>query len=252
MAKLELYKILKKVIFRSLGVQNLWNYRYMQLYGYIYAILPLYRYIYTKEEIIKRLNIQWEYFNTHPYVSSYILAMHSKMLILNEDENEIQRMRNNLMSPLASIGDSFFWGTLRSFLISISIFFMLIFFSQPALLLIFLGTGLLFFNIIHFYHIFKGFQRTFRYGRLNLKFTRKFFFFEKLITFASSVFFTFSSAFLLKIFNSLHYMGHYKYLLIFILFIFINIFFKKYIKKKGIIILFNTILAIIFTLWGII
>ncbi len=252
MAKLELFKVLKKVIFRSLGIQNLWNYRYMQLYGYIYSILPVYRYIYTKEEIIKRLNIQWEYFNTHPYMASYILAMHSKMLILNEDEKEIKRVRNNLMSPLASIGDSFFWGTLRSFLISISIFFMLIFFAHPSILLLSLGVGLLFFNFIHFYHIFKGFQRTFRYGRLNIKFTKKFFFFEKLINFTSSLFFTFSTALLLRIFDLQYHMGHYKYLLLFILFILINILFIKYIHEKNFIIFFNIILAIIFTLWGII
>lgn len=59
-----------------------------------------------------------EFFNTTPYVSTLVLGISTAMEESNAnnedfDTSSISSVKASLMSPLAGIGDSLFWGTLR-------------------------------------------------------------------------------------------------------------------------------------------
>ena len=97
---------LRKVFFRSLTMEYSWNYERQQHMGFCYSMLPIIRRVYdNKEDQIQAAKRHMEFFNTTPYISTLILGISSAM----EEANA----KAALMSPLAGIGDSLFWGTLR-------------------------------------------------------------------------------------------------------------------------------------------
>ena len=253
MGKIGLSRVLKKVVRRMLSVQNLWSYKYMQLYGYLFAIIPVYRFLYGKEEMKQRLIKEWSYFNTQPYMSSYILALHSKMLLLNEDETKIVSMRNSLMAPLASIGDSFFWFNLRTFLIAFcTLSVALLIEGFKGTVFIALAIGLAFFNYVHFYYRMGGFKRTFRHGRLAFKFTKKFYFFEKSLNYSSYLMFVASFSLILSRVFEMTDIKTSIWFYIFIFFMIADYLVIKYIKREWSVFLFNLAVAVLLVTWGII
>ena len=110
---------LRKVFFRSLTMEYSWNYERQQHMGYCYSMLPIIRRVYdNKEEQIQAAKRHMEFFNTTPYISTLILGISSAMEEANAnddcfDASSINSIKAALMSPLAGIGDSLFWGTLR-------------------------------------------------------------------------------------------------------------------------------------------
>lgn len=110
---------LRKVFFRSLTMEYSWNYERQQHMGYCYSMLPIIRRVYdNKEDQIQAAKRHMEFFNTTPYISTLILGISSAMEEANAnddrfDASSINSIKAALMSPLAGIGDSLFWGTLR-------------------------------------------------------------------------------------------------------------------------------------------
>ena len=110
---------LRKVFFRSLTMEYSWNYERQQHMGYCYSMLPIIRRVYdNKEDQIQAAKRHMEFFNTTPYLSTLILGISSAMEEANAnddrfDASSINSIKAALMSPLAGIGDSLFWGTLR-------------------------------------------------------------------------------------------------------------------------------------------
>jgi PTS system mannose-specific IID component len=109
---------LVKVFLRSFLLQASWSFERMQSLGFAYAILPALRRLYPdREEYRSRLSLHMEYFNTQPYLASFILGAAVRM----EEERasgrnriaDVSALKNSLMSPLGAIGDSFFWGALK-------------------------------------------------------------------------------------------------------------------------------------------
>lgn len=110
---------LRKVFFRSLTMEYSWNYERQQHMGFCYSMLPIIRRVYdNKEDQIQAAKRHMEFINTTPYISTLILGISSAMEEANAnddrfDASSINSIKAALMSPLAGIGDSLFWGTLR-------------------------------------------------------------------------------------------------------------------------------------------
>ena len=90
----------------------------MQSLGFAYAIEPVLRKLYPdKSEYEARLRLHMDYFNTQPYLASFILGA---VVRLEEDratgrnaDPDIKGLKESLMAPLGALGDSFFWGALK-------------------------------------------------------------------------------------------------------------------------------------------
>ena len=98
-----------------------WNYERMMHAGYCYSIIPALKEIYKddKEELAGALTRHLEFYNTTPFLITLPLgisiAMEEKRAENKEkfDTSTISTVKTAIMGPLAGIGDSFFWGTLR-------------------------------------------------------------------------------------------------------------------------------------------
>lgn len=98
----------------------------MQSLGFGYAMEPALRRLYPDErEYRSRLNLHMEYFNTQPYLASFILGASIRM----EEERasggnrtvDVSALKSSLMGPLGALGDSFFWGALKPLAASIAV-----------------------------------------------------------------------------------------------------------------------------------
>jgi PTS system mannose-specific IID component len=107
-----------RVFLRSFLIQASWSFDRMQSLGFAYAIQPVLRRLYPDhEEYRSRLNLHMEYFNTQPYLASFILGAAARM----EEERasgrnrdaDVSGLKSALMAPLGALGDSFFWGALK-------------------------------------------------------------------------------------------------------------------------------------------
>jgi PTS system mannose-specific IID component len=92
----------------------------MQSLGFAFAIEPVLRKLYPDQaEYEARLRIHLEYFNTQPYLASFILGAVVRM---EEDRaagrkvsEDVTGLKSALMAPLGALGDTFFWGALKPF-----------------------------------------------------------------------------------------------------------------------------------------
>ncbi|GBD80719.1 PTS system mannose-specific transporter subunit IID [Tetragenococcus halophilus subsp. halophilus] len=112
-------KDLRKVFWRSFQMEFSWHYERQMNLAYAYAMIPILKRVYkSKEQMSASLKRSLEFFNTTPHIVTLILGINAAMEEENaEDENfdvsTIDSIKTSLMGPLAGIGDSFFWGTLR-------------------------------------------------------------------------------------------------------------------------------------------
>lgn len=123
-------KDLNKVFWRSFALQGAFNYERMQNIGYMYSMLPIIKRVYKDKESEETKAIQrhLEIFNTTPAISTFIMGASAAMEQENStnpdfDEESINAVKASLMGPLAGIGDSIFWGTLRVIAAGIGISF---------------------------------------------------------------------------------------------------------------------------------
>ncbi len=113
-------KDLKKVFWRSFPMEWTWNYERQANLGYCFAMIPIIEKLYKDrpQERAAALERHLEFFNTTPHVSTLLLGISTAMEEQNAaqedfDESSINNVKVGLMGPLAGIGDSLFWGTLR-------------------------------------------------------------------------------------------------------------------------------------------
>lgn len=114
-------KVLTKKDCRQAGKRWLigistFNYETQLAPSYAFAVYPLLRKMYPNDEDFKAsLNNAMKYYNTMPWISPFVMGAALGI----EDEGGIPSLEavNNfkvgIMGPLAGIGDSFIWGTLR-------------------------------------------------------------------------------------------------------------------------------------------
>lgn len=112
-------KEINKVFWRSFGLEWDWNYERQMNMGYCYCMLPVIEKLYpNKEDQIAAMERHLEFFNTTPQLATLILGVSATMEENNAndpnfDTESINNVKVSLMGPLAGIGDSFIWGTLR-------------------------------------------------------------------------------------------------------------------------------------------
>ena len=111
-------KELRSIFLRSLSLEYSWNYERQQNMGYCFAMLPAIKKIYQKKEDQIAAKRHMEFFNTTPYISTAVFGISTAMEESNArnedfDTSSINNVKVALMGPLAGIGDSMFWGTLR-------------------------------------------------------------------------------------------------------------------------------------------
>jgi len=111
-------KDLNKVFWRSLTMEYSWNYERQSHMGFCYAMIPILKKLYKGDKLKASLQRHMEFFNTTPHISTLILGISSAMeeqeaYTEDFDTSSINGIKAALMGPLAGIGDSFFWGTLR-------------------------------------------------------------------------------------------------------------------------------------------
>ena len=100
----------------SLMAVTTFNYDTQLAPAVVFGIGPLLRKIYKDDdEYVEALNNHYKYFNTMPWLANIVLgatlALEDKEGISSLDA--VQNIKVSLMGPLAGIGDSFIWGTLR-------------------------------------------------------------------------------------------------------------------------------------------
>lgn len=100
---------IKKVSWRwIMGSQITWNYEKMMAPGYLYAMLPVLRKLYTKEDELKEmLHNHLQFFNTTPHMGGFILGID---IATEESEGikgkeAVNGIKTGLMGPFAGVGD---------------------------------------------------------------------------------------------------------------------------------------------------
>ncbi|MCL2485643.1 MAG: PTS system mannose/fructose/sorbose family transporter subunit IID [Endomicrobia bacterium] len=126
--------IYTKMFIKSFFVQALWNYERLQNIGFLFVIKPFLDNAYPdKNERREALMRHTGFFNTHPYMANIIIAItantEAKMAKNETIAADVNLVKSSMAGPLAAIGDSFFWGTLRPLAAFICVF-MVILFSQ--------------------------------------------------------------------------------------------------------------------------
>lgn len=87
--------------------------------AFVYTLIPVLKKLYSrKEDLAEALKRHLAFFNTTPHIVTLILGITVAMEEKNSQQKEmdassIDNVKASLMGPLAGIGDSFFWGTLR-------------------------------------------------------------------------------------------------------------------------------------------
>ena len=106
-------KTMNKMVWRSLMLQASFNYERMQACGWLYSIVPGLEKIHTdKEDLSKSMSHNLEFFNTHPFLVTFVMGI---VLSLEQQKADIQTIRSvrvAAMGPLGGIGDALFWFTL--------------------------------------------------------------------------------------------------------------------------------------------
>ena len=114
------------VFWRSFFIQASWSYDRMQSLGFAFALIPVLRRLYPDRDVFAgRLAAHMEYFNTQPYLASFVLGAAARA---EEDRAsgrnagaDIVELKKTLMAPLGALGDSFFWGSLKPFAASAAV-----------------------------------------------------------------------------------------------------------------------------------
>lgn len=116
---LEDKKMINGLFWNSFLLESAYNYERQQALGFSVGMWPAIKRFYkTKEEQAEALKRHMAIFNTTPHLVSLIsgvTAALEKEASENKDFDKgmINNVKVGLMGPLAGIGDSFFWGTLR-------------------------------------------------------------------------------------------------------------------------------------------
>jgi PTS system mannose-specific IID component len=84
-----------------------WNYERMQGLGYLYSILPILKKTHkSKEDLKNAMKMHLEFFNTNPFIASWIIGMNAKMEDEGASPETIRSIKVGYMGPLAGVGDS--------------------------------------------------------------------------------------------------------------------------------------------------
>lgn len=104
---------LNKIAWKSMMLQASFNYERMQAAGWLWSILPGLEKIHTnKEDLSTSMTHNLEFFNTHPFLVTFVAGIVLSLEEEKADINTIRAIRVAAMGPLGGIGDALFWFTL--------------------------------------------------------------------------------------------------------------------------------------------
>jgi PTS system mannose-specific IID component len=116
---------LVKCFLRQFHLQVLWNFERYLSYGVTFFLLPVLKKAYKDPaDRAQAMTRHLEYFNTHPYMASFVLGailrMEEEKQGLPPDqqkqkEEEISALKVGMMGPIAAMGDNLFWATIRPY-----------------------------------------------------------------------------------------------------------------------------------------
>ncbi|MCL6584267.1 MAG: PTS system mannose/fructose/sorbose family transporter subunit IID [bacterium] len=148
---------LLRVIIRSFIFQGSWNFKKMQNVGFAFSAAPALRRLYPdQKEQEAALGRHLEFYNSHPYMASFVLGAIIKMEERHSKGEDIKiedilTFKKAMMGPMGALGDSFFWASWRPFLGALAAALALIGWKLTPI------AFLLVYNIPHFYVKFFGF-----------------------------------------------------------------------------------------------
>lgn len=91
---------LNKMVWRSCNLQGSFNYERMQANGWLYSILPGLEKIHTnKEDLSISMQHNLEFFNTHPFLVTFVMGIVLSLEQQKADINTIRAVRVAAMGP---------------------------------------------------------------------------------------------------------------------------------------------------------
>lgn len=102
---------------RSTVLQAAWSFRGMQSLGFAYAMDPVLSRLYEGNAYRAAVRRHLEFFNTHPFLASAVLGASIRLEADGQGEAAVGRLKGALMGPYGAVGDSFYWGALKPFLV---------------------------------------------------------------------------------------------------------------------------------------
>ncbi|MGY3013614.1 mannose/fructose/N-acetylgalactosamine-specific phosphotransferase system component IID [Ewingella americana] len=106
-------KDINRVAWRSMLLQASFNYERMQASGWLYGLLPALKKIHTnKNDLARAMKGHMGFFNTHPFLVTFVIGIILAMERSKQDVNSIQSTKIAVGAPLGGIGDAMFWLTL--------------------------------------------------------------------------------------------------------------------------------------------
>ncbi len=136
-----------KILFSSFFIQTSWSFYILQGMGFLFNLMISAKQ--TKKD--KIMETHKGFFNTHPYMSSYIIG--ATVRAYDEDKystEEIKKFINIAQKSFASAGDLLFWQTLRPSLLLIGTILGLKFGIIGPM------TFIMVYTIFHLYHRIQG------------------------------------------------------------------------------------------------
>jgi mannose/fructose/N-acetylgalactosamine-specific phosphotransferase system component IID len=110
---------------RTFSLQASWNFERYLNYGFAFVMAGILKKIYpSPAERSQALTRHLEYFNTHPYMASFVLGaairMEREKQLLprarqKQKGDEISALKVGMMGPMAGLGDNLFWATIRPY-----------------------------------------------------------------------------------------------------------------------------------------
>ncbi len=121
------FRLYLKIFLRLLFSQAAWNIERMQNIGFVWAVLPFLKKVYSSDDnsLKQALMRNLQFFNTHPY----FMGIFSGILIHWEKKNYelVSKCKISYGGPMAALGTQMFWSTLRPLagMLAILLFFIL-------------------------------------------------------------------------------------------------------------------------------
>jgi PTS system mannose-specific IID component len=107
------------VLWRSFFFQAAANYERMQNVGFAYAMAPALGRLYQGEALQAAMKRHLQFFNSHPYLSAAVIGaslnLEEQVAAGTLAPSDVENLKRYTMGPLAAVGDSFFWSSLRPF-----------------------------------------------------------------------------------------------------------------------------------------
>lgn len=111
--------VLLRVFWRSFFFLAVTNFEKMQNVGFAYCMLPALQKLYRGEALKAAMQRHLTFFNSHPYMAGALLGaavrIEEQIAAGERPPAQVQVFKQCTMAPMAAIGDSFFWASLRPF-----------------------------------------------------------------------------------------------------------------------------------------